>query len=814
MGLWKLLYPKEARNIVLNSSAEIAGNFAALGAATITRDTTYAYRGLYSYKFVTVAAEDGGDFVTKAATNAIHFVSFRLVGGTAPDVFHVSMDAGAHLNHAAVLFTDGTVTHYGVQIPAAEANGSTSLHITQEDAAAHTFYIDAVQCEADTTWTTYFDGDEEDCTWDGTKHGSASFRSENVRSGGYVKDLLTDYSLTSVQVVNGYQSPTKETMLEPLAFVDGSVFQGTRASGRRMTLQVTIKGSTLANYHSIRKAFMAAISRHLVVPQQPVTWWYSGAGKIVSVRAFVGSGDEGGPMKGTFERIDLELMAVEDPYWEELAEGTSLIQQSATLTVSYMVAYLPPPLHPWSATTGAWNALGRAAGTGGAAPKVRCFAKDAAGNLFAAGAFTTLFGIANADYIARRDVNGVWAALAAGINSDVHAIVPAPDGLTIFIIGEFTNVGDANGDYVIKWTLAGGFASLAAGCTLPAFAGIMGPMSSNKLYVGTSSVGDGAILKSWDMAAWANFASGVAEGAVCYILSMALAADQKMYVGGAFLTLGGIANTHNIAYYDFAEATPAWHAMATGSADTVASVAIGNDGRIYIGAGAYLKVWEGVSFRTLVTVAGGSATVMDIKVVGSSIYFSGSFTSANGISIVDNFGLWNGTAVVPPTINLPGVAYVEGMFADGEDIYLGIDATGDAVVYGVSPSASGKVNYTGTAACSPVIKVTCSVAAVTLREVRNASTGQALRFNRIMQPGETITINTRSGKHSVRSDFSPPNGSNVVLLMPSELGTFCLKPGANSVSIFAPETVLGSGGVATIALYWRIKHEGAEGGAT
>ena len=35
-----------------------------------------------------------------------------------------------------------------LQIPAAEANGSVSLRITAEAAAAKTFYIDAIQCRA------------------------------------------------------------------------------------------------------------------------------------------------------------------------------------------------------------------------------------------------------------------------------------------------------------------------------------------------------------------------------------------------------------------------------------------------------------------------------------------------------------------------------------------------------------------------------------------------------------------------------------------------------------------------------------------
>ena len=316
------------------------------------------------------------------------------------------MNAGANTNHAAVLLTDGNTIHYGVQIPAAEANGSVSLRITQEAAAAKTFYIDAIQCEQDTIWTTFCDGDEPGCSWNGTKHGSASNRPDHERSGGYVYDLVTQYSVYVEEPITGFSSPTKESLLEPRALIDGMVYQGTRAAMRSLELNIGIQGTSLANFYSKKKAFMSAISRHLVTPQQPVTWWYSGAGKIVTLRAFVESGDEGGPMQGFYERIPLMLMAADDPYWEELIEQTPTTNNSTLLAVEQMVAYRPS--QPWNITTGDWDALG--APELGGSNIVYCFAKDNLGNLYVGGDFIDLNGIANADYIAKRDKDGVWSA--------------------------------------------------------------------------------------------------------------------------------------------------------------------------------------------------------------------------------------------------------------------------------------------------------------------------------------------------------------------------------------------------------------------
>ena len=79
-----------------------------------------------------------------------------------------------------------------------------------------------------------------------------------------------------------------------------------------------------------------------------------------------------------------------------------------------------------------------------------------------------------------------------------------------------------------------------------------------------------------------------------------------------------------------------------------------------------------------------------------------------------------------------------------------------------------------------------------------------------MQIGETITIDCRPGREDVRSDFPPPNGAQVTLLQPSDLGNFCLLPGNNKLTAFVP----GAGATVVIRARWHVKHEGVEGGAT
>jgi len=194
-----------------------------------------------------------------------------------------------------------------------------------------------------------------------------------------------------------------------------------------------------------------------------------------------------------------------------------------------------------------------------------------------------------------------------------------------------------------------------------------------------------------------------------------------------------------------------------------------------------------------------------------AVYVAGAFTSAGGVTVADRVAMWNGTSWSALSVDLPGSATVYALLADGNDIYMGFDTEGDATAYGISTTgALGWVSNSGTAPAYPHITVTCTVAACTLQEITNHTTGQTLRFNRAMQVGETIFINCTKGNEGATSNFPPPNGSIVPLVLPSDLGSFCLLAGGNYVSAYAP----GAGATVTVTMRWRIKHEGMEGGAT
>jgi hypothetical protein len=246
------------------------------------------------------------------------------------------------------------------------------------------------------------------------------------------------------------------------------------------------------------------------------------------------------------------------------------------------------------------------------------------------------------------------------------------------------------------------------------------------------------------------------------------------------------------------------------------ALAVGADGRVYVGgdfgkAGgiscSFVAMWTGSAWRPLGSGADEMIYALCVTQDGM-VHAAGSFTSIGGVAVADRYAVWSGTSWLVPSIDLPGASHVYALLADGNDIYIGFDTEGSATIYGLNPT--GYIVNSGTAPCYPVITIACTVAACTLQEVANATTHQTLRFNRAMQIGETITIDCRPGREDVRSNFPSPNGSQVALGQPSDLGNFCLLPGNNKVTCYAP----GTGATVTTRLRWRIKHEGVEGGAT
>jgi len=165
-------------NLVKNPVAGAAGNFGNVASGTVARSQDvylFDQQNLYSFKITTTASGDGGSWTIAAAANAIHFVTFWQYG-QAPNDIQVSLD-NSNWHDVAETVADGDWTRYGAQIPAAQANGSTTLYIKQNGAGAGSFYVDGLQVEQKLYPTSLCHGAMgEEYAWDSTEHGSKSTR--------------------------------------------------------------------------------------------------------------------------------------------------------------------------------------------------------------------------------------------------------------------------------------------------------------------------------------------------------------------------------------------------------------------------------------------------------------------------------------------------------------------------------------------------------------------------------------------------------------------------------------------------------------
>lgn len=237
------------------------------------------------------------------------------------------------------------------------------------------------------------------------------------------------------------------------------------------------------------------------------------------------------------------------------------------------------------------------------------------------------------------------------------------------------------------------------------------------------------ILQRSPSGVWSALGTG-GNGAV-QVLAIGL--DGKIYAGGAFTLMGGVANTSRIAYWDPADLS--WHAMGTGANATVRGIAVGPDGSIYasgdftlmggVANTARIAKWNGSAWSALgtgITTAASIAYAVavapngDVYVTGDflapatriafwngsvwaglstglndlgdvllfdyagNLYVGGDFTTAGGVA-ASHIAKWNGAAftalaaglnssVIGLALGLDGTLYAAGAFTDAGYPYI------------------------------------------------------------------------------------------------------------------------------------------------
>lgn len=298
---------------------------------------------------------------------------------------------------------------------------------------------------------------------------------------------------------------------------------------------------------------------------------------------------------------------------------------------------------------GIWSALGDE-GTTPVNNYIRDIVLDKEGRLYVGGWFENFHGIAAADGFAFWD-GMQWSALAPQPGSvfggqDVFTVRKAPNG-DLYAGGSFTNLnGDPTADYIVKWdgeawtslgsrgsgdNLDGFFSSGGGGGSYGVFA-IDFDSSGNPIIGGNFSSSENTLIRhlaKWNGTTWVNLGTNTnADGPAINgsLRAVKVVANGDVYIGGMFTDAGDVATADKLARWN----GTAWSGIGNNNNND------GDNGAI-------------------------TNTVHDIEFGPSgSMYVSGQFQNAAGISEADRLAKWNGT--VWSAIGSNGAG--EGAFAD------------------------------------------------------------------------------------------------------------------------------------------------------
>jgi hypothetical protein len=820
MSDWKIVVPEETENFVQNPSAETTGNFAAVGGGVITRVTTESKYGLYSYNLVFGANNRGATFTLEALTNNIHYVTMR-VAGTLPPAWDWSLDNIAYTAPTLIETIDEAWTLYGLQFPAAEANGSTLLYVRQDGAGGGTIQIDGIQCEQKTYWTTYTDGTQVGCEWEGAEDGSTSRRSALTRGGGRVRDLEDDYFFQVSDAIGAGMSPQIDN-LDSYAIIPGAALNSIKVTARPFTLIGTLTGTTSGNLRDRMQDLINLVSDDQFPEDedgiQPVRIRYTGATVQKEILVHYEAGLEGRQTwrdPECWERIAGLRFISPNPDWLEIGETATLLVplELSGDTFRHIAVRSRQVVQALFGASTPWDNL--SVGANPAAGTVLTIVTGPDKRIYIGGSFTDWDGVAGSDFVAvYNPLTDTWATLggAADFNGTVYALAFGPDG-TLYAGGAFTNVaGDANADYVAQWDGAN-WSAVAGGGTADVRAlafGIDGLLYIGGTFTNWNGIGAADFVVSWDGAAYAALSTGTPSA--CHTL--ALHPNGNIYAGGGVLAASG--------YVQYWNGT-AWTDITASSLseDITYTLAINSAGQIYAGGAWPTSIgtpltpyhigrfngstWDDVGGGLFDNPVIGNENAGDVRKIvlapdgriwagGDFRYFGGDRTDIdNGLAVFygNNWSMPGFDLGVNVVFNAVEISNQDPVIDRSYDVYVGFNAS---VVFPII-SANATVTNAGSAEAFPKIVMLNEIGSTIFPwHVLNESVGDVLLYNYGILDGDTLTVDLEQAKKEASSDFF----GRVSALQPdSNTGTWSLPANLSSlINVF-----MRAAGVANITIY-------------
>lgn len=801
---WRIIQPLASVNKIDNPSAEIGGNFSAVGGATATRSTTYQKYGLYSYRVQTSGDNEGIslDIAGSNLNNALHWATIR-VRGTLPDSWDWSLDNSTYTRPRLIEKIDGNWDLYGLSFPAEQANGASDFYIRQNGAGSGDFYLDGIQVEENTVWTTYIDGTQEGCAWLGIPHNSASERSGESRAGGVSYDFWEQYKF-QVQKIVGAGASSHNLGIDSYAILPGGELNSDKIESRDFNIIGKFITDSEEELHEMRQELEAAfqtddnqltrIRFNGAAVQKEIAVRYSG-GLEGNLAAFYGDieivEDDQYMVRELFtEKTSIQVVAP-FPYWQEVGESVAILDTNDSATFRLVAGRLK--------STGQWDEMGPPGG-GGTYTIAYAVAEDDT-YVYVGGNFLNFDGIANADYIVRwHKVNQSWSALGSGMNNIVFALAAGPDG-TLYAGGRFTTAGGGAANRIASWN-GSSWSALSTGMNSDVHS--LTFLLTGNLIAGGDFTTPHTRITEWDGSAFSALGGGADDS----VRALAVGLDGTLFAGGDFGNMGGVANTTFIASWN----GTVWSDVGGGLGDEIYALAVNPAGLLYIGianfgASDFVLSWNGTAYNALGDGVNADVYALDVG-PDDVLYAGGGFTEAGGIDLADRVARWNNFAWAHLDVDLPGVASVRGIVASKfvdpvveqiYDLFVVFDTTGTGNYGGlVTVTNEGSVQ-----AFPKIIYARSGGTSATVETLKNERTGRELLFDYDLLDGETLEIDLGSTQKSIISSFFGLRLDAV--LANSDFGIWSLPRGDSDITSFVN---VAGGPTVTAYLQWRDAYSG------
>jgi hypothetical protein len=809
-GFWQIIVPQAAQNMVTNPTVTIdkTGYFSWGAPASIVQDLTKTRRNRACLKITPSSGVNDGTNFHFALTQGVTYYFSADFWGALGVPYKVAIYDGNSVLQAKTSFI-GTGYWQGDRPLVAFTAGSSATYyfVAGKDSSADTnpFWTDGWQVERDQQ-TTYIDGNQEGCYWDGVPNGSTSERSGQTRAGGkYVN--FSDYDFV-VDKMTGTGMPIFQHIIIQYGLQDGGYYQRTKATPRAFSLTGTVNIDPSAQlswntYHANRKALESAMQIDLIDIQQPFWLRYSGVPRPMWIRAFYANGFEMNKdtAHGFTEPVTAGFIAP-DPQWYE--EGVAVIQLGVNQIINNARYFARRQGNgTWD---NAYNGCNNAAYAMLPTPD---------GGIIMAGAFSTAGSPAVSAKCVAKLLGGTWSQVGSGFDDVVRGVCTDAAG-NIYAVGNFNNTAGSPAvavHHVAKYVgsdwapVAGGVGnafSIVYDCIIgyDGFLYVCGDFTT----AGSPAVtANGVAYYNPNTNQWYSMNVGISVGGGAIVYALAKSSNNTIYAAGLFTSAGSPAIAAiNVAQWNgsitsYVNPPQTWSALNTGvgcgePGSYADALLCTDDGSVYIG-GSYIGAgspafgvnclarWNGNNYFPLGYGVGGGYVANLFRFADGSIGIMGTFTnvfsSSYSFNIPDGFVYWNGSSYMPNDADFPGVTTV---FAISEllngDRYFTFSTSGSMNAASVvTPSTTGKKTPMKFVIHGPgqIWKIT------------NNNTGRAIYFNNLtLLDGETVTMTISPANVMMISDF---RGNVMGYVMPgTDLSNFSLLPGNNYITLYMTGT--------------------------